>query len=167
MNQVQRKFLIDRIEAQVKISINALGKSKPEAPNLNNYLLHQVLSDKIKIKSGSEIKSAIKKMALAAKQDENWMTGERSSYSGFRSDVIKIQVKDILDVDEEYTKKLSEYRESTRNVDEQIRVLRVQADTLITRIQLASDKTLDKMINEVDDMGDISLMDTKIRYLNA
>lgn len=36
---------------------------------------------------------------------------------------------------------------------------------LVTRIQLASDKTLEKMISEVDDMGDVSLMDTKLKSL--
>jgi len=34
------------------------------------------------------------------------------------------------------------------------------------RVQLASDKTLQKLINEVDDMGDLSLMDTKLKMLD-
>jgi hypothetical protein len=30
---------------------------------------------------------------------------------------------------------------------------------------VASDKSLEKLVNEVDDMGDISLMDTRIKLL--
>lgn len=167
MNQVQRKFLIDRIEKQVKISIEALNNNKPEAPNLNNYLLHRVLSGNFKIKSGAEIKEAIRQKALTAKANQNWMTGERSSYNGYRAREFKLDVNDLFDVDEEYKTKQNEYREATAKIDEQIRKLSIQGDTLVTRIQLASDKTLDRMINEIDDMGDLSLIDTKIKLLNA
>lgn len=167
MNQAQRNFLIKRIEDQVKASIEALKDKKPDAPNLNNYLLHQVLSGKLKIKPTEHIKKAIIKRALEAKEGENWMTGERNNYSGLGAKLFKLNVTDLIDVDAEYTRLLEEYKAASVDIDDKIRVLRVQSDTLITRIQLASDRTLDKMINEIDDMGDISLMDTKIRFLNA
>lgn len=40
-----------------------------------------------------------------------------------------------------------------------------QFEGLCTRIQLASNKTLEKMIAEVDDMGDISLVDCTLKAL--
>lgn len=41
----------------------------------------------------------------------------------------------------------------------------MQSEGLCTRIQLASNKTLEKMIAEVDDMGDISLVDCTLKAL--
>jgi hypothetical protein len=46
-----------------------------------------------------------------------------------------------------------------------MRQLQIQLETLEVRIMVASDKALQKLINEVDDMGDISLIDTRIKLL--
>ena len=40
-------------------------------------------------------------------------------------------------------------------------------NNLITRIRLASNKTLEKMINEIDDMGEISLFDKKLKQITG
>lgn len=54
-----------------------------------------------------------------------------------------------------------------KEVDDQIKQLRIQLETLEVRIMVASDKVLQKLINEVDDMGDISLIDTQIKLLDT
>ena len=48
----------------------------------------------------------------------------------------------------------------------EIDLLKVQLDTIEVRVQLASDKTLQNLVNEVDDMGSLSLIDTKLKLLS-
>lgn len=162
MNQTQRSFLIKKIEETSKIHIDALKSSRKEYPNLNNYLLHEVMSDRILLQNIEHIKSAIKRKALNAKSGEGWMNDERWG----SKPKISFDPKDIFVIPESYNQLRKEVEEHNLKVDSEIRQLSIQSDSLITRIQLASDKTLQTMINEVDDMGDISLMDTKIKQLS-
>lgn len=167
MNQAQRNFLIKKIEDQVKITCEGLKAEKPEQPNLNNWLLHAVLSDNFELQPIEKIRESLRQKALNATKDVNWLTGERDSGWSSGGKGVGFKVSDIFVLSEDYKKRRDEYTIESNSIDEKIRQVKVQSETLITRIQLASDKTLDKMINEIDDMGDISLMDTKIRYLNA
>lgn len=162
MNQVQRNFLIKKIEETVKARIKALEDAKPEAPSLNNYLLHAVMSNNFDIISNEQIKELIRKMALKSKDRDDWMG---NSWGSASKNKIFFNATDLFIVPEEYKKLWDEYAKERNRIEAEIGEIHIQADTLITRIQLASDKTLQTMINEVDDMGNISLMDSKLRLL--
>lgn len=164
MNQTQRKFLINKIEENVKNQIKALDDAIPEPPSLGIYLLHAVMSGNFEIKSNEQIKEMILQKALNTKERDDWMG---NSWGRASKDEIFFKIKEFFVVPEEYTKRWEEYRERRKKLEDEINHLRVQSDSLITRIQLASDKTLQTMINEVDDMGNISLMDTKLRTLGG
>lgn len=164
MNQTQRSFLIKKIEAGVESTIKMLRDSKPEGPSLNKWLLHYVLSDKFEINSIEHIKGLIKKMALKAGDRDDWMG---NSWGSGNKKGIHFEAKDIFVMPPEYQELAEAYLIETNAINDKIYQLQIQADTLITRIQLASDKTLDKMITEVDDMGDISLIDTKLKLLSS
>lgn len=165
MNQTQRNFLIKKIEDAVKIRINALESDKEDAPSLNNYLLHDVMAGTFKIRSNEEIKEMIKQKALNSKAGkENWMSNTDGMYSSDRR--LCFNPMEFFIIPEEFKNRFNSYTARLNKKREEAHKLRLQADGLITRIQLASDKTLQKMINEVDDMGDLSLMDTKLKLLN-
>lgn len=76
-----------------------------------------------------------------------------------------IKIKDIFVIPKDYEALWEEYYKKCEEINKEIQQIQIESDTLVTRIQLASDKTLQKMIAEVDDMGDISLMDTKLKSL--
>lgn len=162
MNQTQRKFLINKIEESARVNRKVLESSMPEAPSLNNYLLHAVMSNNFEIKSTEALKEMIRQMALKAGNREDWMGNHWGNAS---KDGIHFKARDFFVVPEEYQKLANEYREKRNKIEKEIIDLTVQVDGLITRIQLASDKTLQTMINEIDDMGNISLFDTKLREL--
>ena len=163
MNQTQRQFLIKKIQDTVNARVKILEDCKPQAPSLSNYVLHAVMSENFEIIDNDKIKELIRAMALSAKEKDDWMG---NSWGTTRKDKIIFNVKDFFILPPEYDNLFKEYREKTNSLNEEIHTLKVQSDTLITRIQLASDKILQTMINEVDDMGNISLMDTKIKLLN-
>lgn len=164
MNQVQRKYLIDKIKATVNEKISALQGERMEYPSPSNYLFHAIMKDELKLQPQEKIIAVLKKKALNAKEGANWLSEERMGFDKERT--VKLDITDLIDIPAEYRLKVEEAKKHNNEIAEKISVLKIQLETLETRIQLASDKTLQKMISEVDDMGDISLMDTKIKYLS-
>lgn len=164
MNQAQRNFLIKKIEETAKVRIDALKRSVPEAPSLNNYLLHAVMSNNFEIKNTEQLKEMIRQFALKATNRDDWMG---NSWGSATKDGIHFRAKDFFIVPDEYQKLYDDYKAAKDKANEEIYLTQIQADTLITRIQLASDKTLQSMVNEVDDMGNLSLIDTKLKALTA
>lgn len=164
MNQAQRSFLIKKIEERATDRINELKQSIPKKPEVSNYLLHAILSGTFQIKTNDEIKEAIRQKALrgASSSRNEWMS---DTWGRATHNEITLKVSDIFILPEEYAKQRDEYEAKEKEVYEQIRTIQIQSETLTTRIQLASDKTLQTMINEVDDMGNLSLMDTKLKAL--
>lgn len=76
-------------------------------------------------------------------------------------------LEEFFVIPQEYLKMREERAIKVKEVDDQIKQLRIQLETLEVRIMVASDKVLQKLINEVDDMGDISLIDTQIKLLDT
>lgn len=164
MNTQQRNYLIKKIEESVKIRVDALKSSEPQPPSLSNFLLHAVMSGTFEIRSNEEIKEMIRQKALTSKDRDDWMG---NSWGNASKDKIIFQAKDFFIIPEEYQKRWDEYREKRKAIWDEVASIQSQADGLVTRITLASDKTLQTMINEVDDMGNISLMDTKLKLLTG
>jgi hypothetical protein len=169
MNQAQRKFLIDRIEANVKKQIDALNHSDTEQPpSLENYFYGLALSGKLEIQTQEHIKKVMSERAMkhtAQRYSETWLGTSQGDLINRAS--VKIPIRDLFVVPKEYDELWTEYRRNDEEKRQRIRQIQIECDTLVTRIQLASDKTLEKMISEVDDMGDVSLMDTKLKSLIA
>jgi len=170
MNQAQRKFLIDRIEANVKKQIEAIKQSDLEQPpSLENYLYGLALTGKLEIMEQEHIKKVLCERAMKHTARNGYSSGSwlgRDTHASLSRNA-EIKVSDLIVIPDDYTKQWDEYRQSENARQEKIRQIQIECDTLVTRIQLASDKTLEKMISEVDDMGDVSLMDTKLKSLIA
>lgn len=162
MNQTQRQFLINKIKEKASFHDKMLKESLPEAPNLSNYLLHSVMSGNFDIVSNDRIKEIILEMALTGNEKNDWMGGHWGTATKSN---ITFKAKDIFVMPDAYNKMWDEYKDKRNEIEQKRTTLSIQLETLITRIQLASDKTLQTMIDEVDDMGDISLMDTKLKLL--
>lgn len=165
MNQAQRNFLIKKIEDTAKTNIKALKDSAPEYPNLEKYLLHAIMSGKFELQPTEHMRKAILNKVLTLKERDTLLGDPRNSWSNNHK-IISLNVEDVFVIPTEFEAIKAQYQTEKTKIDEQVRSITIQSDTLVTRIQLASDKTLDRMINEIDDMGDISLMDTKIKLLS-
>lgn len=163
MNTQQRKFLIERIQQKVKAKIESLRKDLLQYPSASNYIFKAVLNDKLALQPSAVILDAIKKKALNAKEGENWLSEMRMGYEKERE--IKLLINELLVLPDDYKQEVDRVKKYNESIVAQIDLLKVQLDTIEVRIQLASDKRLEKLINEVDDMGDLSLMDTKLKLL--
>jgi hypothetical protein len=161
MNNQQRKYLVDKITAATEVQIKMLRESKPERPNLSNYLLHAVMSGTVQLRDNAHLLAVIKNKALKSTRD-NWLNDRWSS----TKEEITLDVADVFVIPEDYRTICAEFEAKVRKIDEEIYALHQKKDGLVTRITLASDKTLQNLINEVDDMGNLSLVDTTLKALN-
>lgn len=167
MNSTQRKFLIDKVSEKAKQKISALRESIPERISLNVYMLHRVMSGNFEIKSTEELKKTVLEKAIKAGQDrshrEDWLG---NAWGVATKGNVVFTLQEFFVVPQEYIDMMNEREAAIRKINEDIRELEMQVETLEIRIMMASDKNLQKLINEVDDMGDISLIDTRIKLLN-
>ena len=165
MNQTQRTFLINKIKETTTKRVEELKKQIPQHPSLTNYLFSAVMKDDFELQSTESLRELIKAKALNSKEGSNWLNEDTMGWQKERT--IRLGISELFVIPDDYTKVYNEYKEQKEKIEAEINAIKLQSDTLITRIQLASDKVLQTMINEVDDMGNISLMDTKIKSLTA
>lgn len=166
MNTTQRKFIVDKITERTKKTIQSLTNNIPESISLNVYMLHRVMSNDFEIKSQEELKKTILEKALKSGQNkqyrEDWLG---NAWGVVSKENVVFKLDEFFIIPEEYIKMREEREQQRKNIEEKIRQLQIQLETLEVRIMVASDKVLQKLINEIDDMGDISLIDTQIKLL--
>jgi hypothetical protein len=164
MNTTQRKFLIERIQGKVNIKIESLNSMKMKYPSASNYIFKAILNNNLELQPSEVILDALKRKALNAKEGENWLSQARMGYE--KETTITLKIEELIIYPSDYNDELIKVRAHNEDIDLEINELKIQLDTIEVRVQLASDKTLQNLINEVDDMGDLSLMDTKLKLLN-
>lgn len=165
MNQAQRNFLTDKIEESTKVQVRSLRELLPDHPNLSNFLLHKIMSGDFDIKSKEELKRQITERAISAKDGKDWNLSGRSSHWETQR-AIEFKFKDFFVIDQEFQDKIDEYTQESQRINKEINDIQSRSDTLVVRIKLASNSTLESMIKEVDDMGNIQLMDTKLKAIS-
>lgn len=171
MNSTQRKYLCDKITEKVKAKVKDLESRKVEIPSIAAYMMHEILSDRFEIKPNDQLRTMVisrAKKGLSNPRPDDFMgdTNSWGSHSGNNKNKVVLSFEEFFVLPESYQTALNNAKAINENLRQQIRDLNIQAETLETRIMLASDKTLQTMINEVDDMGDISLVDTKLKLLS-
>ena len=132
----------------------------------NVYMLNRVMSNDFEIKTTGELKKMVLEKALKAGQNrqyrEDWLGNAWGSAS---KGCVVFELKDFFVIPDEYLKMQKDIQDKRNEIESQIRILKIQLETLEIRIMVASDKILQTLVNEVDDMGDIRLIDTKIKLL--
>jgi len=161
MNQQQRKYLIDRIQEKTKHKIDALKEQRLDYPNVPNYLFKAILNNTLQLQPQEHTLEVLRQRALSAKEGANWLSNQSMGWE--KSTHVKLNIEDLIIVPEDYKVELEKVHEHTKRISDEIDALKLQLDSVEMRVQLASDKTLQRLINEVDDMGELSLIDTKIK----
>jgi hypothetical protein len=167
MNSTQRKYLVDKITERIKSKIRILEDSKPEAVSINVYMLHKVMSNDFEIKSKEELKEIVLKKALKAGQNksyrEDWLG---NAWGTANKPNVAFELREFFVIPQEYLDVVEERQLEINKICDEISDLRAQLETMEVRIMLASDKALQNIVNDVDDLGDIRLIDSKIKLIN-
>lgn len=164
MNNAQRKFLLDKITEKTKARIKELRESIPEPLSPHVFMLHKVLSNDFEIVSVDKLREIILKRALEVSKKkeirEDWL-GNQWGVVNKRN--VSFSLEEFFVLPEDYKQQVHEYRQKVAEIEKEIRELSSHLETLEIRIMLASDKTLQGIISDVDDMGDIKLIDMKVK----
>ncbi len=164
MNQKQREFLIDKVRENYKAESH--GKEKPEKPSLSNYIIAAVLDGSLQLRPADHMKAVIKKRVLKMSEKDNSMFGSSRRAGRYDDDdddqIFEISPKDFFELPEDYLKAWKEYEVALREYNKWSKDLSAMRDTLVLKIQIGSDKILDKLIEEADNLADLSLMQTQL-----
>lgn len=163
MNTAQRKFLIERIQKKATDKISSLRDSKLKYPSASNFIFKAILNGELELQPKEVTLEALKQKALNAKEGCNWLSEDTMGFE--KETTIKIGIKNLVVLPNDYYNESKRVSDFNKKIDAEIAELIIQKETIEVRIQLASDKTLQNLINEVDDMGNISLVDTKLKLL--
>ena len=161
MNQTQRNFLVDKIQSKLDAERKALESQLPERPSLEGFLVHEIMKGTIEMQSTEFVKDYITDRVINLKKGES-LLGDRWSSS---KNEITLPPSKLFVIPEEYARRMKEYEKKSAEIRGQISELAIQAETMITRIKLASNSVLEGLVRDVDNMGDIRLVDTTLKKL--
>lgn len=175
MNQEQRKYLIAQVDSTCRNQIEALEKQKPIQPSLNNYLIASFLDGSIKFKDLTKLKEKIREKvlklgqndALIEEDDDDRYYSSRKRRSNEKQHFVKLIAEDLFVIPEGYLTAQAEYQEKFDEIEEKIKNLEATRKTIEMKIQIGSSSTMDKLVMQVDNMGDLNLMNTQLMLGNG
>lgn len=176
MNQEQRKFLIEKIVQTHNKQIDEIKASVPEEPSFNNHLIGAFLQGTIKILDPKKIKENITKIVRNLEKEGSIVSEVEEDYGYSYRRNRKRRWKDqkfnlvippeaILELPSTYQKEFDEWKKIKDEADKKIIDLNNQKDLLILKIQVGSNQILDKLINQVDSLGDLDLFSNKLTLI--
>jgi len=167
MNQQQRQYLIDQVTNTCNAQQTELKSQIPERPSLNNYLIAAFLDSTIKFKKTDELRDKLKADIIKYGTSEK-LVNERSHYSHDRyAQYIQIDPNDLLVIPKTFTKELDIFQKIKTRIQKEIDVLEAHKKTVIMKIQIGSSKMLDKVVSQVDNLGELNLMDTRLQLTDG
>jgi hypothetical protein len=163
MNQDQRKFLLARVEKAQKEELRKLQDETPSEPSLNNYLIAAMLDNSIELKSLDEIKASIRKKVLALGPKDTftsskytWRNDDAESHEiTLMADILFVYPKAYLDA-------YAEWEAIIKEINQRIQKVNATSETLLLKIQIGSNTSLDRLVDSVDNMIDLTLMNNKL-----
>lgn len=165
MNASQRKFLIEKITKEAKDRIRELEKQKEEIPSRSNYLFKAALNGELQIQSREHILEVLKQKALKAKEGANWLSEDRMGWE--KENTVRLPIEDLLVIPKDWRREHEGVIRHNMEIQKQINEIQAHLNRMEVQITLASSSKLQHLINEVDNWGDVKLIDTKLKALPA
>ncbi|MFA5049059.1 MAG: hypothetical protein WC516_08600 [Patescibacteria group bacterium] len=169
MNQEQRKFLVEQVQKTYKEQVDELRKQIPERPSLNNYLVAAFLDNSIQFNDIEALKSKMRDTVLKFGISDR-LVKEKSSWARESAekdtDAVWVDANDLFIIPQNYKDALNEYEKQKTIIGKQIDNLESTKRTIIMKIQIGSTNALDKLVMQVDSIGDLNLLNTQL-MINA
>lgn len=166
MNQDQRKFLLARVEQTYKDELHTLQSEKTKEPSLNNYLIAAILDDSIELKSLDDIKNSIRKKVLSLGPQDALTSSKNAAWRDRETEAagheITVHASLLFVYPKAYEEAFAEWQAKTKEINERIKKLTAQKETLLLKIQIGSNQSLDRLVDNVDNMIDLTLMNAKL-----
>ena len=164
MNQKQREFLIDQVNKSYKSETDIWRNKRPEAPSLSNYIVAAVMDGSVKFKSIEHLKKVVKESVLGLnKKNNSLFESEKRSWNDHEEgEIFKIKATELFEVPKGYAEAYSKYQSELEIYEKRQSDLTKVRDTLILKIQIGSDKALESLIEQADNLADLKLMNAQL-----
>ena len=163
MNQDQRKYLVAAVEKQGCLQRKKLQDQLTVKPSLNNYLTAAFLDNSIQFADIGELKKKMRAEVLKyGTKDRLVAEPDRWNNQSKDKDTVNVLAADLFIIPTEYISALAEYEKQNAAIDKQIEDLDATQQTIIMKIQIGSSAALEKLVMQIDNIGDLSLVNTQL-----
>ncbi len=163
MNQHQRKFLLEQIEGIYKTEKQALNDRRPKAPSLNNYLIAAILDGSARLRSQEEIAGDIRKRVRDLGKSEGLVTASSSRRWGRGSsdeddeDEISLPALTLYVAPPDYAEARAAFDTAEAAWEAEKEALEASINAMRIKVQVGSDKSLEALVNQADNLCTMSL----------
>lgn len=162
MNQHQRKFLLEAVEKQYRREKDTIEKREPKEPSLNNYLTAAILDGSFVMKSPEEVRKTIFRRVRGLGKAEALLAHSRDRWGSGRGDAddqhtITLPADVLFEMPPEYAKAYAEYEEAYGRWEKEIEALDQSIEAMRIKVQIGSDKALDLLVDQADQLCSMSL----------
>lgn len=171
MNQDQRKYLILQVEKTCQEKVEELEASIPARPSLNNYLVAAFLDNSIQFADMEKLKTKMKEevIRLGAGDvlvnddgDDDWKYRRSKKKNRKTTFTVNVNAEDLFVIPQAYKDKLKEYTDEKERIEKEIEMLQATTKTIVMKIQIGSSATMDKLVMQIDNMGDLNLVNSQL-----
>lgn len=170
MNQHQRKFLLEAVEKQYKREKEQIEKREPSEPSLNNYLTAAILDGSFVMKNPEEVRRAIFKRVRGLGKTEALLEssdGWGRRHKDENQHTINLPADVLFEMPPEYAKAYAEYEEAYGRWEKEIEALDQSIEAMRIKVQIGSDKALDLLVEQADQLCSMSLTASSKLLLGA
>jgi len=174
MNQHQRKFLLEEIEKQYRREKDTLQKKKPIAPNLDNYLIAEILDGSAVMRPIEKVQESIRQRVRDLGKGEALVTtASRSVWGGRRreseedEDVISLPALLLFEMPKAFVEVRDAYEEAIALWNQQMTELESSINAMRIKVQVGSDDALESLVAQADKLCSMSLTSSSRLLLPA
>ena len=168
MNEKQREFIITKVTQAAERELEMIeDEKKPVEPSLNNYLVSAILTDKLVMQDIASLREKIRKRVITMGPNDTFVK-EKDDWNRRKSnqDTVTLDVADIFVYPEEYVVAKAEYDSKVKAYNKTKNEILARRDSIIVKIKIGSDKVLQKLIEQADNLIDLDLTSTQLLLTN-
>ena len=163
MNQKQREFLVNHMTKIHKNKVSTLKSKLMNPPSLNNHLISAFLDGSIQLNDIDKLKEKTRQRVLKMSSNDVLIKESRDNWQ--KSTVtnrIEISAEDLFIMPESFNDELAKVRAHNQKIKEEIDSLEGILNTIIMKIQIGTDKHLAPLIEDVENIGDLRLVNQQL-----
>lgn len=164
MNDKQRDYLLKSVTSVCQAQIKLLENTRRKKPSLNNYLVAAFLDGSIEFADIENLKEKMRESVIKMPSEAQLVELDRSGYGSDKKETpyVKVQTEYIFKIPTSYQDEYDLWQKENSELDDKIQQLNAQLKTVEIKIQLGSNQQLDKLIAEADNLGEISLINSRL-----
>lgn len=162
MNQKHREYLVSHVSKIHRAKVSEIEKDMPKEPSMNNHLIAAFLDNTVVMKDLEGLKSKIKDRVIKLGSDEALISEDTRWNSDRKKRWVKLNAVDLFEMPQSYLDAVKEYECKRDEIHKQVNDLNAVMNTIEMKINIGSDKHLQVLIEDVDNIADLNLVNSQL-----